>query len=111
MFRTKNIIPEKEYIEKYILLWTKVCREVYLFSDEKIIELSKGGILESATETYFDTNYTVEEAIQKAADPYNVTNQCGHGQKAREKRWKIWLKENFNMIPWHYKYKLKENNG
>lgn len=99
MFRTRNIIPEKEYIEKYVLLWTKVCREVYLLSDQKILKLSKGGILESATETYFHTNYTVEEAIQKAADPHHVTNQYGYGQKARDKRWKIWLKENFNIIP------------
>lgn len=90
--KTKSEYNKQEYLDELVALWVDVCGKVYR-RKWKEIDFAIDNILKHEAEQAWDgTNYTPLQYVLRYADPKNVTNQIGHGQKAREQRWDEWVK-------------------
>ena len=93
--KIKSEYNKQEYLDELVDLWVDVCNKVYKGSPKGKFAIDN--ILKHEAERAWEgTNYTPLEYVLRYADPKNVTNQIGHGQKAREKRWDKWV-ENIQL--------------
>lgn len=90
--KTKSEYNKKEYLDELVALWVDVCSKVYKRKWREIDFAMDDFLKNEAEQAWEGTTYTPLEYVLRFADPKNITNQIGHGQKAREKRWDEWVK-------------------
>lgn len=79
-------MTKDQWISEVMKLWCDVVRVVYLKEATGAAEVAERG--------WEGVNMTPLSYVIFVANPHNLTNQVVRGQKAREKRWKKWLKDN-----------------
>lgn len=83
-----NVEARENHLREVAALWLNMVSEVYLVKLEKI-KFDK----EHAIFCWYHTTYSPLDYVMMIGDPSNVTNQIIRGQKAREKRWRKWVKQ------------------
>lgn len=83
-------MQEKVFVKKALAIWTDICVKVYLFDENK---LNKEEISKDFEFAFKHTKFNPLGIAIFYADPNNLTNQIGRGQKAIIKRWNKWIKQ------------------
>lgn len=84
--RPKSGYTKDEYTAEVVRLWEDVVRTVYL----KVPTV--GAASPEAERAWDGTTMTPIRYVMWLASPHHPANMILRGQKAREKRWKKWLK-------------------
>ena len=88
--KTRAKYTEQEYKEELRCLWREMLSVVYLK------KLSEYDFIGDTDKAWMHTDMTPLQYIVWIANPSKFTNQILRGQKARELRWKKWIKEKTN---------------
>lgn len=80
-------MSEGEFIEKYVKLVDSLVRQVYCREVENNAE-----VIEEAREMFRETAMTPLQAVMRYHSPKHVGNKVLRGQKAREARYRRWVK-------------------
>lgn len=92
--KTKAEYTESEYLDEIVRLWDSVCCEVYL---KKPTAKQLESVRKYNQLYWTDSNWTPLQIVLRNADPDYPTNEIERGQKARQKRWKSWVKKHENQ--------------